>query len=188
MRLQNNLEQEFVEKSKGINATIFHNIGCECINLSTKRSIPSIRCEHHEADTKMFFYASVLSSPNPVPACVLDAEDKDVYVIASKVSQEILAPLLIHRKGKYYDGSQLCPHEIRQYTTQIYVISSYDTVSGFYDHGKKTIVKKAIASTIVCSKLRQLGQEVPFNENNFSEIEEFVLHAQTWPQPSLGIK
>ena len=73
---------------------------------------------------------------------VLDAKDKDVYVIASKVSQEILAPLLIHRKGKYYDGSQLCPHEIRQYTTQIYVISSYDTVSGFYDHGKKTIVKK----------------------------------------------
>ena len=84
MRLQNYVEQEFVEKSKGINATIFHYIGCECINLSTKRSIPSIRCEHHEADTKMFFYASVLSFSNPVAACVLDAEDKDVYVIASK--------------------------------------------------------------------------------------------------------
>ena len=117
--MQNYLEQDFVEKSKGINATIYYNIGCECINLSTKRTIPSIRCEHHEADTKMFLYASVLSSANPVPACVLDAEDKDVYVIASKVSQEILALLLIHRKGKYYDCSQLCPDEIRQYITKI---------------------------------------------------------------------
>ena len=123
----------------------------------------------------MFFYASVLSSANPVPAIVLDAEDTDVYVIASKVSHEILAPLLIHRKGKYYDCSRLCPDEIRQYITQVYIISGCDTVGGFYGHGKKTIVKKAIPSPILCSKLRQLGKEVPFNENKFSEIEEFVL-------------
>ena len=39
----------------------------------------------------------------------------------------------------------------------------------------KTIIKKAIASPQICSKLSALGKEVPFDENKLSEMEEFVL-------------
>ena len=98
---------------------MYYNSGSECIDLATKRSVHSLRCDQNEADTKMFFYASVLSSENSISACIIDSEDSDVYVIASKASHEILAPLLIYRNGKYYHCKELCPKEILPYITQI---------------------------------------------------------------------
>ena len=123
----------------------------------------------------MFFYVSVLSSENSISVCIIDSEDSDVYIIASKASHEILAPLLIYRKGKYYHCKELCPKEILQYITQIYVISGCDSVSGFYGHGKKTIVKKALASPDSCNSLLNLGKKVPFDGSKIHEVEEFVL-------------
>ena len=123
----------------------------------------------------MFFYASDLSSENPVPACIIDAEDTDVYAITARVSHEIPAPLFMYRKGKYYNCKDLCSSEVRQYINEIHVISGCDSVSGFYGHGKKTIIKKAIASIQICEKLNQLGKTVPFDEKYLPDIEDFVL-------------
>ena len=84
----------------------------------------------------------VLSCENSVPACDVDAENTDIYVIAAKASHEILAPLLIYRKGKYHYCKQLCSNEIQQYIIQINIGLRLCQCSHFTVMGK-TIIKKS---------------------------------------------
>ena len=56
--------------------------------------IPSLRCDHEEADTRMLLHAHYASFHSAV--VVIKSLDKDVFIIAAGISKEFSSGLLFH--------------------------------------------------------------------------------------------
>ena len=84
-----------------------------------------------------------LRSQNCTHPVILDSEDTDVYVQAAYVSQNIQGQLFIKRKGNYINCQTLLNEEVSKVIIAAHVISGSDHTSGFYGHGKKSVMKRS---------------------------------------------
>ncbi len=82
---------------------------------------------------------------------VIDAEDTDVVVLSARVSHEVQGLLGIRRKKEVFDCYHLCSEEMSKNVVQLHVNTGADAISGFFGHGKMSVVKNVMKSKDVVS-------------------------------------
>ena len=176
IRLQEYLLQEFTKLSRTAAAKFYYNLNEACIDLDTSDHLPQFECHQTEADTKMFYYAAILSDSHPTTPIIIDAEDTDVYVIAAQAAHELEASLLMYKTGgDIYYCKDFCTKEVAEIIIPLHVITGCDTTSGFYYKTKASICKQSIASEETYNLLRGLGDKVNLKLSQYSKLEQFIL-------------
>ena len=134
-RLQKFLKDQFLYfLNQGNFQQFIYSKQKHCWDLSTGDEMHEFECSQMEADTIMFYIYAQLRKTQVEKVVVIDAEDTDVVV------------LKIRRKGTVMDCMSLWPAEIARIIVPLHVNSGADAVSGFFGHGKKTILQKLMKS------------------------------------------
>ena len=133
-------------------------------------------CHQHEADTRLFYHASLLDERNYIHTIVVDSEDTDVLVIASYASQNLTSKLCVYRRGKILIASELFPASILNIVVSFHAITGADAVSGFYRQSKKSILKRLMKSPEeATSFLESIGRVNSNVEIDESSAERFII-------------
>ena len=142
MRLQQFLQNEFMEFAMSQTKTInVYSVQSNCIDLKSGNRQEEYECEQTEADTIIFYIYSQLRKRNITDTVVIDAEDTDVVILAARVSQEVEGVLGIKRKKSIFDCRMLCSLDMSRIIVQLHVHTGCDAISGFFGHGKKSVMK-----------------------------------------------
>eukprot|EP00112_Aurelia_sp_Birch-Aquarium-sp1_P024471 Seg7765.2 transcript_id=Seg7765.2/GoldUCD/mRNA.D3Y31 product="hypothetical protein" protein_id=Seg7765.2/GoldUCD/D3Y31 len=140
---------------------------CEHVKRSSVYAgeIPEYTCYHHEADTRLFFHASILDRKTVASRISVDSEDTDVVPIAAKVAHKISKELCLYRKGHNYDCKSLCSPEVVSAVLPLHALTGADVVSGFYGHSKKTVFNGMVKNGQQSPQLiSDLGREYSVTE------------------------
>ena len=147
IRLQKFLKDQFSYfLNQGNFPQFIYSMQKHCWDLSTGDEMHEFECSQMEADTIMFYIYAQLRKTQVEKVVVIDAEDTDVVVLAAYASHTIEGKLGIRRKGTVMDCMSLCSAEIARIIVPLHVNSGADAVSGFFGHGKKTILQKVMKS------------------------------------------
>ena len=141
VRLQKLLKDRMRERVDEIRGELIY---CEtevATNLNTGIENFDFCFKQVEADTMLFTAYSVLRQNNYTGNVILDSEDTDVYVQAAYVSKR-LPGLLIKHKNSLFDCQELVSNEIAEVIIPLHIITGCDHTSGFFGHGKKSILEK----------------------------------------------
>ena len=118
--------------------------------------------KHAEADTILLSAYAKLRAGNYTGAVVLDSEDTDVYVQAAYVSQQFEGDLLIKHKRTLINCHAMLSKEVADIIIPLHVITGSDHTSGFYGHGKKSVLEKVITDPEARELLEQVGESIDF--------------------------
>ena len=106
---------------------------------------------------------------------VIDAEDTDVVALSAKVAHEIEGNLAIRRKKEVFDCKTLCDERLATVIVQLHAHTGGDFTSGFYGHGKKTILKQLEKSQDAMSLLADVGKQLPITTEVSSNLDKFTV-------------
>ena len=97
-----------------------------CFDPKTCEVALQYHCQHHEADTRIFYHAFVRQREGN-NAIAIDAEDTDVICITIQLAQSSLGGLHLYRKGAGLRlPGNLLAGDVQRYST----ITGCDCVSG----------------------------------------------------------
>ena len=94
MRLQDFLKTEFRRLSENCTKDIY-SVQRYCEDIKTGKRLSMNECYHYEADTILFYICNVLKENGFNDPIITDAEDTDVVVLSTVVSNEIDGTLAI---------------------------------------------------------------------------------------------
>ena len=108
---------------------------------------------------------------------VLDAEDTDVVVLAAHVAQKVEGCLGIRRKGNIYDCKHLCTPDIADIIIQLHMHNWADTVSGFFGHGKTSVMQRIMMSKSndYLTYLQDVGKHLPASQGVMYSMEQLTI-------------
>ena len=119
-------------------------------------------------------YAKLRSNVFTTPV-IVDSEDTDVYVLAAFVSHDIQGELYIKRKRALISCRNMLEPEIAQVIIAAHIITGSDHTSGFYGHGKKSVMKKLFGDPEARELLVNVGKCLSLESNTKREMKTFVL-------------
>ena len=154
IRLQQFHKTEFSILCSNEAQNVLYSIQSYCIDLQTGQRREEFECRHMEADTILFYIYCQLRKSKITETVVIDAEDTDVVVLAARVSHQIEGVLGIKRKQIVFDCSKLCTEETSRIIVQLHVATGADSISGFFGHGKKSVMQNALKSKDAHSLLK----------------------------------
>lgn len=145
------------------------------INLGTGEVLTYLRLNHAEADTMLLSAYAHLRMKGTVHDVVLDSEDTDVFVQASYVAQNVPGNLFIKHNRSFVMCSAMLPPEVAKVIIAAHAISGSDHTSGFYGHGKKSIMKVIVSDEEARDLLENVGFTPDLPIHVAEEMESFVL-------------
>ena len=134
-----------------------------------------LECSHAEADTIIFYIYHQLRNNGVTDTIVIDSEDADVVVLSAKVSHEVEGDLGIRRKKATFDCKKLCSAEVSKIIVPLHCHTGSDLSSGFYGHGKASIMKQLQKSQGSTSLLTGVGHSLSISPNVQRNLELFTL-------------
>ena len=161
-------------KNWGGNEHIIYIEGGKATNIVTGENDPKLYFNHSEADTMMLTLYAKLRSEYP-HAIIIDSEDTDVYVQAAYVAKQEHGNLYMKRKKQLVDCDSLLPDEISDIIIAAHVISGSDHTSGFFNHGKISVMKSIKNDAEARELLSSVGEEPELSNDVASAMKEFVL-------------
>ena len=144
MRLQQFLKDQLTKL--GGNIKIIYSIQRDCYDLSTGEMVHEFECHHMEADTIIYYIYAQLRKQDYRNTVVIDAQDTDVIALSAYVSHKVEGTLALLRKGVLIYCKFLCSVEMAKIIVQLHVSTGADAISGFFGHGKMSIMKKVVKS------------------------------------------
>ena len=153
------MKERMKERIGEIDAEIIYCEGEMSTNLTTGKMLAEFCFNQVEADTMLISaYAKMREEINFTGTIVIDSEDTDVYVSSAYVSCRLQGELLIKHKSSLFRCSDMLPHDVADIIIPLHIITGCDYTSGFYGHGKKSVldkVKKDPAARGFCATLVQ---------------------------------
>ena len=110
---------------------------------------------------------------------VIDTEDTYVYVQAAYVSQQVEEDLCIRRKGSFVICRNMLPENVAKIIIPAHVITGTDHTSGFFGHGKKSLMKRLLADVEACELLQHVGGRLELQDDVRNDMRVFVLTKRT---------
>ena len=167
--------------------TVFFAHGEECHAFRgtadgiTATPIPSLRCNHEEADTRMLLHAQYAAER--APSVIIKSLDTDVFIIALGVSQHITSQFLPHT-GKGVTVRTIDLHDIRQQVgvgitnalPGLHALTGCDSVSGMYGKGKVRAAKLVYKSEDFQKTMEEVGTSVALTDDLFERLQIFICH------------
>ena len=132
MRLQDFLKTEFRRLSENCTKDIIYSVQRYFEDIKTGKRLSMYECYHYEADTILFFICNVLKENGFNDPIIFNAEDTDVVVLSTVVSNEIDGTLAIRKKKATYYCKQLCEPDVAVLIAKIHVLTGADATSGFF--------------------------------------------------------
>ena len=156
------------------NQEFHYTTGEKCVNLKTSAVSPELECHHHEADTRLFFHVSKMLSQcqNPI---ILDSGDTDVVAIASQAANELSDQMLLYRKGHLFDCQKMCSPELASVLVQLHAFTGADAISGFFGHGKVSVLEKVKRTPEFASLICDLGLQVELCSGLMQRLAKFTI-------------
>ena len=96
VRLQEFLFKEFQSLATKSAKKVFYTMKDKCYTLNPLDAKDEFMCHQQEADTRIFYHASLLTSRADVRTILIDAEDTEVLVIAAYASHQLEKKLCIY--------------------------------------------------------------------------------------------
>ena len=146
------------------------------------QEVPSLRCSHEEADTRLFLHALFASRhPSPTSAIVIKSPDTDVFVIGVAKAKKIESKLLFHT-GRGNNRRTLSLSAVSTYLGEdvcnalisFHCFTGCDSVSSFHGKSKAKSYKLMAESAQFKVMFQQLGSSFTIEEDVFSGLERFV--------------
>jgi len=136
IRLQQYLKgmfSKFVESYP--NKEFTYSVQRHCEDLKSKSSYTSFICQHQEADTIMLYIVNAMRGSGDANVIIIDAEDTDVLVLSSYVSNRQEGILGFKRKISGFDSRKLCSKEFSSIIVKVYELLGSDSLSAFFERG-----------------------------------------------------
>lgn len=154
---------------------------CSLVAENGWKSVDVLKCNHEEADTRLFLHANHASHSGGYNAIVIVSEDTDVLVLSLLSSLSISVPLFIRSGTKnrtvILDISKIAHvlgNDVCKALPGIHAFTGCDSVSAFAGKGKlgalKLLKKDVSAQTIFNS----LGQDWIVSDKLCKDIEAFT--------------
>ena len=175
VRLQKLLKEHLNEHVGQVQGSIIYGEGDTSTNLSTGSVSGDYVFKHPEADTMLLSAYAKLRSGDNTGVVVLDSEDTDVYVQAAFVAHQLRGDLLIKRKHALINCRAMLSEEVADIIIPHHVITGSDHTSGFYGHGKKPVLEKAITDPEARGLLGRVGESLELEDEVRSDMKTFVL-------------
>eukprot|EP00794_Sanderia_malayensis_P017851 gene17851-19634_t len=179
IRLQQFLRRKFSSLAAlHPNINLIYSVRNKCwklLNTEENLEIKEFECHHIEADTILFFLYSQIRKQDAVVPVVIDAEDTDVLVLAAHVAHKVNGILGLKRKKEIYDCKQLCTEEVSKIIVPLHIHTGADAVSGFFGHGKKSVVEKTVKSSDAMQLLKDVGKSVPATPEVMEHLANFTI-------------
>lgn len=175
VRLQKLVKEQLILKVEEVQGDIVYCEADKSTNLCTGIESRDYTFEHPEADTMLLSTYAKLRAENYTGTVVLDSEDTDVYVQAVYVSQQLPGDLLIKRKHALINCQDMLPKDIANVIIPLHVITGSDHTSGFYGHGKKSVLQKIINDPEARNLLGRVGENLKLEDNVRDDMKTFVL-------------
>ncbi len=175
VRLQKLVKEQLKTQIGRTPCNVIYCEGDKSINLNTGVASGDYVFKHTEADTMLISAYAKLRTENYTEAVVLDSEDTDVYVQAAYVSQQLIGDLLIKRKHELINCRTMLSPDVADIIIPLHVITGSDHTSGFYGHGKKPVLEKAITAPAARELLRRVGETLELEDDVRADMKAFVL-------------
>ena len=174
-RLQSFLKNELSKDVQQRKFKLIYSVGEECWDLRNGQQRKELECSHAEADTIIFFIYHQFRSLGMTETVVIDAEDADIVVLSAKVSHDIKGDLGIKRKKATLDCKKLCSPDLAKVIVPFHCHTGCDFTSGFYGHGKASIMKQLQKTQGGTALLAAVGEKLPVTSEMQKNLEEFTL-------------
>ena len=158
----------------------------DCYQIKNQRGemqctlLPDYRCNHEEADTRMFFHA-LKCAQSGHRSIVIKSSDTDVEVLALHHSAEIPARLYLcsgtSQRERFVDVcavSENLGNDICKALVGMHSLTGYDTTSAFVGKGKKRgfdLIHKREEFIVL---MHQLGENFNLEESIVKACQKFV--------------
>ena len=156
-------------------STIIYCEGDTSTNLNTGEVSREYAFKHAEADTMLLSAYAKIRAGDYNGTVVLDSEDTDVYVQAIYVAHQLDGTLLMKRKKAFINCKSMLPEEVASIVIPVHLITGSDHTSGFYGHGKKSVLQKVIDDAEARELIAQVGQTLELEEELSEDMTSFVL-------------
>ena len=140
--------------------------------------VAALRCQHEEADTRMFFHAHHAAS-NGAGTVIIKSSDTDVAMISCAVVNSIPGRVLLHGRTKhrsqYLDLKKISDQlgeDISASLPGVHSFSGCDSTSAFSGKGKAFAYKLILEGH--CDAMKMLGQEFTVTDELHSLCEKFL--------------
>ena len=169
---------------EGVTLFVAHGETCHALrgdgNEIDVVPIPSLRCDHEEADTRMLLHAYYAASHSAV--VVIKSVETDVFIISLGMSKQFTSRLLFHTGT----GTKVRTIDLQAIRNQIgddiialiglHAITGCDSVSGFYGKGKVKAAKLLFKEQAYQQALEELGMQHKVPEDLCAKLDSFVCH------------
>ena len=136
----------------------------------------------------MFYIIHAIQQTGNHNTIIIDAEDTDVTVLSSLVSQIESGVLGIRRKKSNFYSNKLCSPELTSIIIQLHVLIGSDSISGFFGRGKNAVVKNVLKNIVdAILLLDDLGKSLAMPEAVYKKIILFVFRYVYNDKKSLNI-
>ena len=142
------------------------------MNIDENPELKELECHHIEADTIIFYLYSQIRKKDAVTPVVIDAEDTDVLVLAAHVAHKVNGTLGLKRKKEIYDCKQLFTEEVSKIIVPLHI---HDAISGFFAHGKKSVMEKTVKSLDAMQLLKDVGKSLPVTPEVMENLSIFTI-------------
>ncbi|KAL8565961.1 hypothetical protein ACOMHN_054946 [Nucella lapillus] len=175
VRLQKLVKKKLEAEVAWVGCEVIYCEGETAVNLSTGVANGDYVFRHPEADTMLLSAYAKLRTGNYRGTVVLDSEDTDVHVQAAYLSQQLPGDLLIKRKDAFINCRDMLSNEVSQIIIPLHVITGSDHTSGFYGHGKKTVMETAMTNPEARELLERVGESLDLENSVKADMKSFVL-------------
>ncbi|KAL8603169.1 hypothetical protein ACOMHN_032615 [Nucella lapillus] len=174
VRLQKLVKKKLEAEVARVGCEVIYCEGETAVNLSTGVANGDYVFRHPEADTMLLSAYAKLRTGNYRGTVVLDSEDTDVHVQAAYLSQQLPGDLLIKRKDAFINCRDMLSNEVSQIIIPLHVITGSDHTSGFYGHGKKTVMETAMTIPEARELLERVGKSLDLENSVKADMKSFV--------------
>ena len=151
---------------------IYYTINQWCHHLNRDKICLEYTCHHHEADTRIFYHAEILTRSRSDIVLTIDSADSDVICISAYFAHTKEVPVLLYKKGRLYNCKRLCSSEEAAIILPFHAFTGADAVSAFFGHSKSTIWKRLNDNLTLLSKL---GKIIHILEDVKKNLETFTI-------------
>lgn len=142
--------------------------------------IPSLRCDHEEADTRLLLHAHYVA--DHAETVVVKSMDTDVFIIGLGMSKQFSSELLLHTgTGKNTRTINLqvireqIGDDIAHALIGLHAITGCDSVSGFYGKGKVKAAKLLFQEKAYQRALGELGMQPALSDKLLGTLESMCV-------------
>ena len=148
----------------------------ECENLQTGSKMADFTCNHQETDAITFFISYILCKHGFLNMVVIDAENTDVITLSAYAARQYDPKLGIRKKKSIFECFSLFSADLASIIVQIHVLTGADTTSGFFERGKKAVIKNVRKNIDEAKELLEnFGKSLTMTEDCFKSVVLFII-------------